>query len=114
MRIKTGTTRRRRHNKVLKRASGYYSQASRSYKIAVETNDRAMAYAYRDRKNKKRVFRSLWIVRIGAATRANGISYSKFMSSLKKKNIELNRKMLSDMAIKDPEGFSQLVQHINS
>ncbi len=114
MRVKAGTTRRKRHNKVLKRAKGYYSAASRSYKIAVETNDRAMAYAYRDRRNKKRTMRSLWIVRIGAAARANGTNYSKLMALLKTKNIDINRKMLSDMAVRDPEAFSGLVQHISN
>ena len=114
MRVKAGTTRRKRHNKVLKRAKGYYSSRSRSYKIAVETTDRAMAFAYRDRRNKKRLMRSLWIVRIGAAARENGTNYSKLMHALKAKNVAINRKMLSDMAVKDPEGFSGLVQHVNS
>ena len=112
MRVKTGITRRKRHKKVLKRTSGYYSANSRSYKIAVEKNDRALAYAYRDRKAKKRNMRSLWIIRISAAAKLNSISYSKFMGYLKKSSINLDRKSLADLAARDPKAFSHLVQKV--
>ncbi|MCB0394038.1 MAG: 50S ribosomal protein L20 [Bdellovibrionales bacterium] len=109
MRVKTGFTRRRRHKKVLERASGYYSSGSRSYISAVEKNDRGLAYAYRDRKVKKREFRKLWIARINAAARLNGTTYSKLMNGLKKAGIELDRKVLADIAVRDPQGFSSIV-----
>ncbi len=112
MRVKRGFKRRRRHNKVLKRAKGYYSASSRTYKMAVETNDRGLAYAYRDRKQRKREFRYLWITRINAAARQNGMKYSRFMNALKKAGIELDRKVLADMAVRDPSGFTQLVQSL--
>ena len=112
MRVKTGITRRKRHKKVLDRASGYYSANSRSYKIAVEKNDRALAYAYRDRKTKKRTMRSLWIVRISAAAKSHSVSYSKLMHHLKSSSIVLDRKSLADMAARDPKAFSLLVQKV--
>ena len=109
-RVKGGPRSRRRHKKVLKRASGYYSHNSRCYIHAVEKNDRAMVYAYRDRKVKKRLFRVLWTTRINAAARLNGTSYSRLMHGLKLAGINLDRKVLSDMAIQDPSGFSSLVK----
>lgn len=112
MRVKRGTVARRRRKKVLKRASGYYGANSRSYTVAKEKNDRALVYAYRDRKVKKREFRNLWITRINAACRLNGVSYSVFMSLLKKNEISLDRKVLSDLAIRDAQAFSQLVQSV--
>ncbi len=112
MRVKGGVVSRRRRNKVLKRAKGYYSSGSRLYIYAKERNDRALAYAYRDRKQKKRHFRKLWIIRISAATKLNGVSYSKFMGALLKTDIQLDRKLLADMAIFDPKGFSALVQKV--
>lgn len=112
MRVKGGVVARRRRNKVLKRASGYYSSGSRLFLYAKERNDRALAYAYRDRKQNKRQFRKLWITRISAAAKMNGVSYSKFMGALLKSEIDLDRKVLADMAIFDPKGFSDLVQKV--
>ena len=112
MRVKGGVVSRRRRKKVLKRASGYYSAGSRLFLYAKERNDRALAYAYRDRKQKKRQFRKLWITRISAAAKLNGVSYSKFMGALLKTEIQLDRKILSDMAVFDPKGFTDLVQQV--
>lgn len=111
MRVKGGFTNRRRHKKILKRASGYYSANSRCYTHAVEKNDRALAYAYKHRKMKKREFRALWNQRINAAARLNGTTYSRLIGGLAKVGIEVNRKMLADMAIKDTTGFSALCKH---
>ena len=108
MRVKGGFTNRRRHKKVLKRASGYYSANSRCYTHAVEMNDRAMAYAYRHRKMKKREFRALWNQRINAAARLNGTTYSRLIGGLVKAGVDLNRKVLADLAIKDATAFSEL------
>ena len=95
-------------------AKGYYGAKSRLYRIATEAVDKALQYAYRDRKNKKREFRSLWIIRINAALRALGMTYSQFMSGMKKANIVLNRKVLADMAYNDPAAFSQLAEKVKS
>jgi len=95
---------------VLKLAKGYRGGRSRLYRTAIETLDRALCYAYRDRRQKKRDFRQLWIVRIGAGARMNGLSYSRFMNGLKKSNVELDRKVLANMALLDPGSFSQLAQ----
>lgn len=110
MRVKRGVKARRRRNKVLKRASGYRGSNSRVFTVAQETNDRALVYAYRDRKVKKRVFRQLWTQRINAAARMNGTTYSRLMGALKKANIDLDRKVLADMAVHDKPGFTALVQ----
>ena len=109
-RVTRGFKARRRRNKVLKLAKGFRGGRSRLYKTATEAVDRALGYAYRDRRNKKRDFRRLWIARIGAAAKLNGTSYSKFMGGLKKADVELDRKVLSNMAILDPNGFSQVVK----
>lgn len=109
-RIKAGVNKRKRHNKVLKAASGYYGARSTEFKSAKEQVQKAMASAFEGRKQKKRDYRSLWIVRINAATRANGMSYSAFMNGLAKAGIEINRKMLADMAVNDAEGFKALVE----
>ena len=98
-RVKKGVTARKRHKKVIKQAKGFYGQKSRNFKAANPAVMRALRSAYVGRKNKKREYRRLWIARINAAARANGISYSKFMNGLKKSGIEMNRKMLSEMAI---------------
>ena len=111
MRVKGGFTNRRRHKKVLKRASGYYSANSRCYTHAVEKNDRALAYAYKHRRMKKREFRALWNQRINAAARLNGTSYSRLIGGLIKAGVEINRKMLSELAIHDSTGFSALCKH---
>lgn len=109
-RVKKGVTARKRHKKVIKQAKGFYGQKSRSFKAANPAVMRALRSAYVGRKNKKREYRRLWIARINAAARANGISYSKFMNGLKKSGIEMNRKMLSEMAIYDPAGFAALCE----
>lgn len=112
MRVKRGVKARRRRNKILKRAKGYYAANSRAYTIAVEKTDRALVYAYRDRRVKKREFRSLWTVRINAAARLNGTTYSTFMGALKKHGILLDRKALADIAVRDPAGFTSIVQKV--
>jgi large subunit ribosomal protein L20 len=110
MRVKRGTVARQRRKKVLERASGYYSAGSRLFTVAKERNDRALVYAYRDRKAKKREFRKLWNQRINAAARMNGTTYSVLIGALKKANIDLDRKVLSDLAIHDPAAFSAVVK----
>ncbi len=109
-RVTRGFKARRRRNKVLKLAKGFRGGRHRLYKSATEAVDRALSYAYRDRRNKKRDFRRLWITRIGAAAKLNGTSYSKLMGGLNKAGVELDRKVLSNMAILDPNGFSQVVK----
>lgn len=109
-RVKKSVTARKRHKKVIKQAKGFYGQKSRNFKAANPAVMRALRSAYVGRKNKKREYRRLWIARINAAARANGISYSKFMNGLKKSGIEMNRKMLSEMAIYDPAGFAALCE----
>ena len=109
-RVKKGVTARKRHKKVIKQAKGFYGQKSRNFKAANPAVMRALRSAYVGRKNKKREYRRLWIARINAAARANGISYSKFMNGLKKSGLEMNRKMLSEMAIYDPAGFAALCE----
>ncbi|WP_027327733.1 50S ribosomal protein L20 [Helicobacter pametensis] len=110
MRVKTGVVRRRRHKKILKLARGFYSGRRKHFRKAKEQLERSMYYAFRDRKQKKREFRSLWIVRINAACRMHEISYSKFMHGLKLANIELDRKILADMAMNDMSAFSKIVE----
>ena len=109
-RVKRGFKARRRRNKVLKMARGYVGGRHRLFRTATEAVDRALAYAYRDRKARKRDFRRLWIVRINAAARLNGISYSRFIGGLKKADVELDRKVLANMAIMDPNAFSQVAK----
>ncbi|MEZ0393237.1 MAG: 50S ribosomal protein L20 [Pseudobdellovibrionaceae bacterium] len=111
MRVKGGFTNRRRHKKVLKRTKGYYSAGSRAYIHAVEKNDRGMAYAYKHRKMKKREFRALWNQRINAAARLNGTTYSRLIGGLIKAGVEVNRKMLSELAVSDAAAFSALCKH---
>jgi large subunit ribosomal protein L20 len=101
---------RKRRKKILQRAKGYVGGRSRTFKMARETVDRAAAYAYRDRKQRKRQFRRLWIIRIGAAARLHGLSYNKFIHGLKTADIELDRKTLADMAISDPAAFGKLAE----
>lgn len=109
-RVKGGTISRARHKKVLKKAKGYFGSKHRLYKTANEQVMHSGAYAYRDRKARKGDFRKLWIMRINAACRENEISYSKFINGLNKAGIEINRKMLSELAIDNPKAFSELVQ----
>jgi len=113
-RVKRGFKARRRRNKVLKLAKGYRGGRSRMYRTATETVDRALNFAYRDRKVRKREFRRLWIARINAAVRSEGMSYSEFMSRLKKAGIEMDRKVLSDLAIRDPQAFERIVDQARS
>jgi large subunit ribosomal protein L20 len=108
-RVKTGVVRHRRHKKVLKLARGFYSGRRKHFRKAKEQLERSLVYAYRDRKQKKRDFRKLWIVRINAACRLNDMNYSTFMNGLKKAGIELDRKILADMAMNDAEAFSAVV-----
>ncbi|MCL6428999.1 50S ribosomal protein L20 [Spiroplasma sp. JKS002669] len=108
-RVKGGYTTNHRRKKVLKQAKGYYGSKSTLYRTANEQVMNSLAYAYRDRKNRKRDFRKLWITRINAAVRAEGLSYSKFIDGLKKAGIELNRKTLSELAINHPEEFKKIV-----
>ena len=108
-RVKTGVVRRRRHKKVLKLAKGFYSGRRKHFRKAKEQLERSMYYAFRDRKQKKREFRKLWIIRINAACRLNDISYSRFINGLKKAGIELDRKILADMAMNDAQAFSVVV-----
>ncbi|HHV38722.1 MAG TPA: 50S ribosomal protein L20 [Tepidimicrobium sp.] len=109
-RVKGGVTARKRHKKVLKQAKGYYGAKSKLYRPANQAVMKSLDYAYSGRKQRKRDFRKLWISRINAAARLNGLNYSRFISGLKKANIEINRKVLSEMAIHDPEGFTKLVE----
>ena len=108
MRVKRGFKARRRRNKVLKLARGYRGGRSKLYRTAADAVDKALMYAYRDRRVRKREFRKLWIIRINAAAKMNDLSYSKFMNGLKRAGSELDRKVLADLAISDPAGFSQL------
>lgn len=111
-RVKRAVNAKKNHRKILKLAKGYYGAKSKHYKMANQAVMKSLAYAYVGRKQKKREYRQLWIARINAATRAQGLSYSKFISGLKKENIEINRKMLSEMAIYDPENFNKLVDMV--
>lgn len=111
-RVKGAVTTRARHKKVLKRAKGYFGAKSVRFRMANQAVMKSLNYAYVGRKQKKRNFRQLWIARINAAARINGISYSKFMSGLKKANININRKMLAEMAVNDANAFATLVEKI--
>jgi large subunit ribosomal protein L20 len=111
-RVKGAMHTRKRRKKILKLAKGYRGAKSKLYKTANQAVMKSLVYAYRDRKAKKREFRQLWIARINAAARMNGISYSQFMNGLKKNGIEINRKMLSEIAISDPAAFTKLVEKV--
>ena len=109
-RIKRAVNAHKKRRKVLKLAKGYWGSKSKQYRTASEQVRRSLRYAYKGRKLRKRDFRRLWITRINAAARMNGMSYSTFINGLKKQNIEMNRKMLADLAVNDPEGFAKLVE----
>lgn len=109
-RVKTGTITKRRHRKILKLAKGYYGRKSKAFRIANEQVLHSLAYARRDRRQRKREFRRLWIVRINAAARERGITYSRLINGLKKAGVAINRKMLADLAVNDRESFDKLVQ----
>lgn len=110
MRVKRGKAAHKRHKKYLKMAKGYRGARSKLYRTARETVERALSYSYRDRKQRKREFRKLWILRINAGARENGLSYSRFMRGLSLAGIELNRKVLADMAVREKEAFAKLVE----
>ena len=107
-RVKRGNKRVQRRKKILKLAKGYRLTKSKLHRSAKESVDRALQFAYRDRRTKKRDFRQLWVIRVGAAARQNDISYSRFMQGLKKASVSLDRKILADIAVRDPETFTQL------
>ncbi len=113
-RVKRGVQAKARHKKVLKQAKGFRGARSRTYKVAKQAVMRAGQYAYRDRRVKKRVFRSLWIVRINAAARDNGLTYSQLIAGLKKANIDLDRKVLASLAVNDKEAFSLIAEKAKS
>ncbi len=109
-RVKRGVTKKARHKKILKLAKGYRGRAKNCFRVAIEKVEKALRYAYRDRRAKKRDFRGLWIQRINAAVRPHGLVYSRFINGLKLANIDLDRKVLSDLAIKQPEAFAKIVE----
>ncbi len=109
-RVKRGVTTHARHKKVLDRAAGYRGRASTSFRIAIEKVEKGLQYAYRDRRAKKRTFRALWIQRINAAARSHGMTYSRFIDGLVKAGIDLDRKILADLAVHEPEAFESLVK----
>ena len=109
-RVKRGVVARRRHKKILNQAKGYYGARSRVYRVAKQAVIKAGQYAYRDRRNRKRAFRALWIARINAGARANGLSYSRLIAGLKKANIEIDRKVLADLAMNEQQAFAAVVE----
>ncbi len=113
-RVKRGVTARARHKKILALAKGFRGRRKNVFRIAKQAVMKAGQYAYRDRRTKKRVFRRLWIARINAAARAGGVTYSKFIAGLKKANIGLDRKVLADMAVNDPAGFTTVVEKVKA
>jgi large subunit ribosomal protein L20 len=110
VRVKGGTVTRRRHKKILRQTKGFFGSRHKLFRRANEAWMKSMAYAYRDRRNKKRDMRRLWIIRINAAARMNGISYSRFVHALKKADIQIDRKMLADLAVNDPAAFGKIVE----
>ena len=112
-RSNSSVPRHRRHRKIVRLAKGYRGARNSNFKTVKDAVEKGMLYSYRDRRQKKRNFRKLWIIRINAAVRANGLTYSKFISLIKEKNIELNRKSLAYMAVNDPDGFSSIVKSIS-
>ncbi len=113
-RVKRGFKARHRRKRILKMASGYYGTRSRLFRTAVESVEKALVYAYRDRKVKKREFRKLWIIRLNAAVRVHGLSYSVFISKLKANNILLDRRALAELAVSEPAGFAAVVASVNA
>jgi large subunit ribosomal protein L20 len=109
-RVKRGVTQRARHKKVVKAAKGYVGRSSTTFRPALQRLEKALQYAYRDRRNKKREFRALWIQRINAGAREHGLTYSKLVAGLKKAQIEIDRKVLANIAMTDPQGFGALVE----
>ena len=109
-RVSRGVTTKAKHKKVLKKAKGYYGRRKNVFRVAVQSVERSMQYAYRDRRNRKRDFRGLWIQRINAGARLHGMTYSQFMNGLKKATIEIDRKVLAELAVNQPETFKTLVE----
>ena len=112
-RSNSSVPRHKRHRKIVKLAKGYYGARKSNFRTAKDAVEKSLQYSYRDRRNKKRVFRRLWIVRINAATRQHGLAYAKFINLLKEKNIVINRKALAHMAVHDPESFSNIVKSLS-
>ncbi|RJO66190.1 MAG: 50S ribosomal protein L20 [Myxococcales bacterium] len=113
-RVKRGFKARHRRNKVLKLAKGFHLARGKSFRVAVHAVEKALSYAFRDRRRRKRDFRRLWIIRINAGVRLSGLSYSRFINGLREANIELDRKVLADMAVTDPAGFKALVEQVKA
>ena len=113
-RVKRGVTARARHKKIFEMAKGYRGRSKNVFRVAVEKVEKALQYAYRDRRTKKRNFRALWIQRINAATRLHDMTYSRFMNGLAKAGIELDRKVLADIAVREPETFAKLVEQVKA
>lgn len=113
-RVKTSVTTNKRHKKILKLAKGYRGRSKSCYRIAVEKVEKGLQYAYRDRRNRKRDFRGLWIQRINAAARIHGMVYSQLMGGLKKASIDIDRKMLAELAVNNPEGFAHIVEQVKN
>ena len=113
-RVKRGVTSHARHKKILKRAEGYYGRRKNTIRIAKQAVDKALQYNYRDRKNRKRTFRALWIQRINAAARIHGLTYGRFIDGLGKAGVEVDRKMLADLAVREPDAFKALVDRAQS
>ena len=109
-RVRRGVTARARHKKVLKRAKGYRGRGHSSFRVAIERVEKGLSYAYRDRRRRKRTFRALWIQRINAAARAHSLTYARFMSGLRLAGIEVDRKVLADLAVREPEAFEALAE----
>ena len=112
-RANSSVPRHKKHRKIIKQAKGYYGVRKSNYRAAKDAVEKSLLYSYRDRKQRKRNFRKLWIVRINAAVREHGLTYSKFISLIKNKNVIINRKALSEMAINDPEGFNSIIKSIS-
>ncbi len=113
-RVKRGVTAHAKHKKVLKQAKGFYGRRKNTIRVAKAATDKAMQYAYRDRKNRKRTFRALWIQRLNAAVREFGLTYSRFIDGLNKAGVELDRKVLSDLAIREPATFKAIVEQVKA
>jgi large subunit ribosomal protein L20 len=113
-RVKRGVTAHARHKKVLRLAKGYRGRASTAFRIAIEKVEKGLQYAYRDRRNRKRDFRALWIERINAGARKEGLTYSAFMHGVKLAGLDLDRKILSDLAVREPEAFAEIVQTVRA
>ena len=111
-RVKRGVTSHAKHKKVLKAVKGQWGRRKNTIRVARQAMEKALQYAYRDRRNKKRNFRSLWIMRINAAARLNGLTYSEFINKLKANNIDINRKVLADLAVNNPEAFKELISKL--